>query len=227
MNSPYMGDFKVTQEYKGSEHDGLDLVGLDSKEIHSTVNGIVKAASNTDPKGFGINVKILKDGTNDYYIYAHMSEAKVKVGQRVKITDVIGIEGSTGKSTGSHCHYCVRTGNRKGNHKDISAISGIPNKLGVYNDGYVGAYKGEVKPVQQKPTETTKSGVTMLKRGSWNVRNAPSMGASISRVVKGEQSVTYVDIVSESNPQKYGERKFYKLRDGKYISVNACEGSNK
>ena len=141
MNSPYMGDFKVTQEYKGSEHDGLDLVGLDSKEIHSTVNGIVKAASNTDPKGFGINVKILKDGTNDYYIYAHMSEVKVKVGQRVKITDVIGIEGSTGKSTGSHCHYCVRTGNRKGNHKDISAISGIPNKLGVYNDGYVGAYK--------------------------------------------------------------------------------------
>ena len=67
----------------------------------------------------------------------------------------------------------------------------------------------------------------MLKPGSWNVRNAPSMGATISRVVKGEQSVTYVDIVSESNPQKYGERKFYKLRDGKYISVNACEGSNK
>ena len=62
MNSPYMGDFKVTQEYKGAGHDGLDLVGLDSKEIHATVNGVVKAASNTDPKGFGINVKILKDG---------------------------------------------------------------------------------------------------------------------------------------------------------------------
>ena len=68
MNSPYMGKFKVTQQYKGSAHDGLDLVGLDSKEIHATVNGVVKAASNTDPNGFGINVKILKDGTNDYYI---------------------------------------------------------------------------------------------------------------------------------------------------------------
>ena len=35
MNSPYMGDFKVTQEYKGNDHDGLDLVGIASKEIHS------------------------------------------------------------------------------------------------------------------------------------------------------------------------------------------------
>lgn len=136
MNSPYMGKFRVTQQYKGANHDGLDLVGVDSKEIHSTVNGIVKAASNTDPSGFGINVKILKDGTNDYYIFAHLSEVRVKVGQRVKITDVIGIEGSTGKSTGSHCHYCVRTGNKKGAHKDICAISGIPNAIGTYDDGY-------------------------------------------------------------------------------------------
>ena len=37
MNSPYMGDFKVTQEYKGNDHDGLDLIGIASKEIHSTV----------------------------------------------------------------------------------------------------------------------------------------------------------------------------------------------
>ena len=40
MNSPYMGRFTVTQAYS-SAHDGLDLVGLDSKQIHSTVNGTV------------------------------------------------------------------------------------------------------------------------------------------------------------------------------------------
>ena len=44
MNSPYMGNFKVTQEYKGATHDGLDLVGQDSKNIHSTVNGVVEYA---------------------------------------------------------------------------------------------------------------------------------------------------------------------------------------
>ena len=41
MNSPYNGKFRVSQQYKGTAHDGLDLVGIDSKEIHSTVNGVV------------------------------------------------------------------------------------------------------------------------------------------------------------------------------------------
>lgn len=216
MNSPYMGNFKVTQIYKDAAHDGLDLVGLDSKEIHATVNGVVKAASNTDPKGFGINVKILKDGTNDYYIYAHLSKALVKVGQRVKITDVIGIEGSTGKSTGSHCHYCVRTGNVKGQHKNISAISGIPNRIGTYNDGYA-----EKEP--PKAEAPKKTGTAVLKEGAWNVRSAPSIGAKAVRVVRGVQLVTYVDIVPEKDPKKYGEREFYKLRDGNYISTKACK----
>lgn len=140
MNSPYMGKFRVTQQYKGSVHDGLDLVGIDSKEVHSTVSGVVKIArwenANDHAQGFGQFVAIAQDGTDDWYYYGHLSEIKVTAGQRVKITDVIGIEGSTGYSTGSHCHYCVRTGGVKGQHRDISAISGIPNELGVYDDGY-------------------------------------------------------------------------------------------
>ena len=44
MNSPYNGKFKVSQQFKGSLHDGLDLVGIDSKEVHSTVNGVVEKA---------------------------------------------------------------------------------------------------------------------------------------------------------------------------------------
>ncbi len=45
MNSPYMGKFRVTQAYKGdSVHDGLDLVGIDSKEIHATASGTVHYA---------------------------------------------------------------------------------------------------------------------------------------------------------------------------------------
>ena len=36
MNSPYEGKFKITQTFKGATHDGLDLVGIDSKEIHAT-----------------------------------------------------------------------------------------------------------------------------------------------------------------------------------------------
>ncbi|MBE6856082.1 MAG: M23 family metallopeptidase [Ruminococcus sp.] len=141
MNSPYMGKFRVSQQYKGDAHDGLDLVGIDSKEIHSTVNGEVVFAgwenSADHSQGFGQYVKIRQNGTNDYYYFGHLSEIKVKKGNAVKITDVIGIEGSTGRSAGSHCHYCVRKGGVKGQHRNISDISGIPNAPGTYDDGYL------------------------------------------------------------------------------------------
>ena len=48
MNSPYMGRFQITQAFT-SEHDGLDLVGQDSKQIHSTVNGTVIHAGWENP----------------------------------------------------------------------------------------------------------------------------------------------------------------------------------
>lgn len=141
MNSPYMGKFKVTQEYKGDTvHDGLDLAGIDSKEIHATISGTVHYAgwenAAVPSQGFGQYVCI-KGTDGRYYYYGHLSQIKVKSGQAVKITDVIGIEGSTGKSTGSHCHYCIRPNFCKGNSFNVSQISGIPNvKDGVYNDGY-------------------------------------------------------------------------------------------
>lgn len=139
MNSPYMGRFQISQAYKGAAHDGLDLVGIDSKEIHATATGEVVFAGWENPsnhsQGFGQYVVILADGL--YYHYGHLSEIRVSVGQQVRCTDVIGIEGSTGCSTGSHCHYCVRTSMSPGTALDVCAISGIPNdEWGIYDDGY-------------------------------------------------------------------------------------------
>lgn len=144
MNSPYMGKFQVTQEFKGQAHDGLDLVGLDSKEIHSTVNGTVHYAgwenSENHLQGFGQFVCV-KGIDGKFYYFGHLSEIKVKVDDTVKITDVLGIEGNTGYSTGSHCHYCIRPQFSSGNALNASEISGIPNTLGVYDDGYTSTAK--------------------------------------------------------------------------------------
>lgn len=137
MNSPYTGRFEVTQT-QHAQHDGLDLVGLDSKDIHSTVNGVVHYAGyendNDHSQGFGLYVCIRCDG--NYYYFGHLSKINVKAGDCVRITDIIGTEGSTGRSTGSHCHYCCRPAFMAGSAYNISEISGIPNKLGIYDDGY-------------------------------------------------------------------------------------------
>lgn len=160
MNSPYMGDFQVTQKFKGADHDGLDLVGLHDKEIHATVNGTVRYAgwenSKNHKQGFGQYVCIKSDADGNYYYYGHMSEIKVKTGDKVKITDVIGIEGDTGYSFGSHCHYCVRKNYAKGNFLDVCEISGIPNKLGTYNDGYLDKISGKKEEKKEEPNPVEK-----------------------------------------------------------------------
>ena len=146
MNSPYCGKFRVTQQYKPGTHDGLDLVGIDSKEVHATVSGTVHYAgwenANNHAQGFGQYVCIR--GTDGlFYYYGHLSELRVRTGQAVACTDVIGIEGYTGHVIpsgpgGSHCHYEIRGGFYKGAKVyDVCAMSGIPNvQGGTYDDGY-------------------------------------------------------------------------------------------
>lgn len=150
MNSPFNGDFKITQGFNQGVHDGLDLVGLDSKEIHATVNGVIHHAGwenpNNHSQGFGQYVCINGDD-GLYYYFGHLSEIKVSIGQRVKITDVIGIEGSTGYSTGSHCHYEIRGAFYKGAKVyNVCDMSGIPNNPGgIYNDGYKPSNNNKIK----------------------------------------------------------------------------------
>lgn len=134
LKSPYKGSFKVSQIFKGTAHKGLDLVGLDDKTIYSTVTGTVEAARHdTHPTGgMGLYIRIREDGTNRRFYFAHLSEALAKSGQRVSVGDRIGIEGSTGNSTGSHLHYEIRTEPDNMTFLDVSEISGIPNELGVY-----------------------------------------------------------------------------------------------
>jgi murein DD-endopeptidase MepM/ murein hydrolase activator NlpD len=141
MNSPFCGKFRVTQQYKPGTHDGLDLVGIDSKEVHATISGTVHYAGWENPgnhaQGFGQYVCIR--GTDGlFYYYGHLSELRVRTGQAVACTDVIGIEGSTGHSTGPHCHYEIRGAFYKGAKVyDVCSKSGIPNvEGGTYDDGY-------------------------------------------------------------------------------------------
>lgn len=138
MNSPYKGEFRVTQQYKGLTHDGLDLVGVDSKNIYSTVDGVVEYAgwesALNHKKGFGRYVRIRKNDSVDRYYFGHLSAIKIKKGQKVVKGQLIGIEGNTGYSTGSHCHYCIRGNASKNMIRDVSAISEIPNKIGSYTD---------------------------------------------------------------------------------------------
>jgi murein DD-endopeptidase MepM/ murein hydrolase activator NlpD len=56
---------------------------------------------------------VINHGYGYETLYGHMYKVKVRVGQRVKRGDLIGYVGSTGKSTGPHCHYEVHKNGQK------------------------------------------------------------------------------------------------------------------
>jgi len=85
-------------------HAGMDFTAPIGTDIYATANGTVQSAG--WQQGYGNCVQI-NHGFGYVTLYGHMSAIKVRVGQSVKRGAVIGLVGSTGKSTGPHLHYEV------------------------------------------------------------------------------------------------------------------------
>ncbi len=86
-------------------HHGVDFKGLHHSPIHATADGKVRFAGWSNSFG---NVIIIDHGEDIMTIYAHLSSLKTKNGQLVKRNDIIGAQGSTGRSSGEHLHYEIR-----------------------------------------------------------------------------------------------------------------------
>jgi len=85
-------------------HAGMDFTAPIGTNIFVTGNGTVASAG--WEQGYGNCVQV-NHGYGYVTLYGHMSAIKVRVGQRLKRGDIIGLVGSTGKSTGPHLHYEV------------------------------------------------------------------------------------------------------------------------
>ncbi len=90
-------------------HTGLDLSAPDGASIYATNAGRITF---TGWKGAYGNTVDVDHGLGISTRYGHLSQILVKEGDRVRKGQVIGIQGSTGRSTGSHLHYEVRYNDR-------------------------------------------------------------------------------------------------------------------
>lgn len=134
LGSPYSASFTITQTYNPPNHYGIDMVGLSDKNIYSTVNGVVVDSrwqnDNDHSAGYGQLVRILDNDTGLYFIFGHLSERSVSQGDTVTKGQKIGVEGSTGNSTGSHLHYQVSEGWNEGtqnpaNYGNFQNVEGV------------------------------------------------------------------------------------------------------
>ena len=106
--------YRIDPVYKTVKfHAGLDFTSPQGTPIYATANGVVKTADNLGT-GYGRHV-VINHGYGYETLYGHMFSIKTKVGARVRRGEIIGYVGSTGKSTGPHCHYEVR---KHGKHFD-------------------------------------------------------------------------------------------------------------
>ncbi len=90
-------------------HAGVDIPGPYATPIYATADGRVGRAGRYG--GYG-NLVELEHGRGIQTRYGHMSSIVVTPGSLVKRGQLIGLMGSTGRSTGNHLHYEVRLGGR-------------------------------------------------------------------------------------------------------------------
>ena len=104
-------------------HNGMDFSAPTGSEVYATGDAVVKKAQRTT--GFG-NLIVLDHGFGYETYYAHLSDFKVRKGEKVKRGEVIGEVGSTGLSTAPHLHYEVHKNGKVVNpinfyHGDLTA----------------------------------------------------------------------------------------------------------
>jgi murein DD-endopeptidase MepM/ murein hydrolase activator NlpD len=87
-------------------HTGIDLVEPFGSPVYAADDGVV-ALVGSSSSGYGRYVVIAHSGGLDT-LYGHLSTTLVKVGQLVNRGQVVGLEGSTGNSTGPHLHFELR-----------------------------------------------------------------------------------------------------------------------
>lgn len=133
--------FYVTSEWweEPRNHRGLDIATGANDNLYSMCNGTVIRSGWSDG-GYG-NMLIIKDNTTGMgFLYAHMRDLPVvSVGDQVTIGQFVGIEGTTGDSTGIHLHIEMQDisehdwvyGAPKSYYTNPADFMGFPNQQGI------------------------------------------------------------------------------------------------
>ena len=107
---------------KKAFHGGLDFKAKRGSPVYAPSDGIVRTASRK--YGFGLLVELQhgrgffpgkKKSVRYRTRFAHLSKINVRRGQKIKRGDLIGLVGSTGRSTGPHLHYEIIINGRRTN----------------------------------------------------------------------------------------------------------------
>ena len=110
----------------GRPHEGIDLPAPVGTPVFAAADGHVAYAGN-GLRGYG-NLVVIKHASDLLTVYAHNSLLLVAQGQPVRAGDRIALVGQSGRASGPHLHFEVRTGQIPRN--PMSFLPDVPNQLG-------------------------------------------------------------------------------------------------
>ncbi|MFF5148113.1 M23 family metallopeptidase [Streptomyces sp. NPDC013157] len=116
-----VGGYVITAPYgqpgswAAGHHTGVDLAVPVGTEVVAVHPGTVVSA--TYDKSYG-NVVLVQQNDGLFALYAHLSKITVSSGQQIRTGFEIGLSGATGRVTGPHLHFEMRTGPRYGSDID-------------------------------------------------------------------------------------------------------------
>ncbi|MBA1335916.1 MAG: peptidoglycan DD-metalloendopeptidase family protein [Firmicutes bacterium] len=155
---------KIDASYTAGYHTGLDFVSDGEKLITAIASGKVIRSQLYGAWG---NFIVVQQEDGLYCVYAHLSRRDVACGDYVAQGQVIGQEGSTGNSTGSHLHIELEQ-----TYYDPYSTINIADYLGI---------KNEVGAVEYLPSEWAKDAQ------AWAINQGVSDGKSPKEEVTREQ----------------------------------------
>ena len=102
--------YRNCSRWYGGSHKGVDICAAAGTPIYASAGGTVtKAGYNKAGAGTGYGYSIIiSHGSGYTTVYAHCLSLAVHSGQSVKQGQLIGYVGSTGRSSGNHCHFEIR-----------------------------------------------------------------------------------------------------------------------
>jgi murein DD-endopeptidase MepM/ murein hydrolase activator NlpD len=110
------GKRRVLNGKSNSPHSGVDLPSPTGTPVHAAQGGRVVLA---EELYFAGNTVVIDHGLGVYTLYGHFSEIDAKPGDEVKVGDVIGKVGATGRVTGPHLHWGLEVDRARVNAMEI------------------------------------------------------------------------------------------------------------
>ncbi|HAK59081.1 MAG TPA: peptidase M23 [Nitrospiraceae bacterium] len=96
---------RIINDIPKSSHTGVDVSGDMGAEVRAPNDGVAVLVDDMYYSGISL---VLDHGQGIYTMFFHLSKITAKSGQNVKKGEVVGLVGSTGRSTGPHLHWGVR-----------------------------------------------------------------------------------------------------------------------